>query len=44
MLSSALLLTTNSGSNTSIHKLTVGKDTNADAYGITVMEITFTAI
>lgn len=33
MLSSALLLTTNSGGNTSIHKLTVGKDTNADAYG-----------
>lgn len=32
MLSSALLLTTNSGDNT-IHKLTVGKDTNADAYG-----------
>lgn len=34
MLSSALLLlTTNSGGNASIHKLTVGKDTNADAYG-----------
>lgn len=33
MLSSALLLTTNSGGNTSIHKLTVGKDANAYAYG-----------
>ena len=33
MLNSALLLTMNSGGNTSIHKLTVGKDANAYAYG-----------
>ena len=32
MLNSALLLTMNSSGNASIHKLTVGKDTNADAY------------